>query len=297
MLPRPFGPFDRYELPNGTEVFFRAQDHAYYGQIQSKAGKWTGIQSARYSGVTTVVKPLDFNPDRLLNWAARLNGEGIAVLAADGLSLDDPDDMRNALSWLETGDGIWSALEEARLLFSDKRDDKARVGTNVHKHALHALATGKSVPDFSRMTEEEKGYARGVMGFWHENEPEPLASEFVVCSHELQVAGTPDLRCTLGAGEYAGSLCLVDAKTSGWIPAKHHGQLAGYEELSVESGWYPTEHQLILQVDATGGYELIRSTATREDFRAAVVVYRASNRILSECNKARKTAVELKAAA
>lgn len=272
-----FGPFERHEMPNGTEVFYRDSDHAYYqGAQEKKNGEWSG--KGRLTGVSTVVAPYDFRPDRLLNWAARTNGEGVAILAAEGLSQEDPDDMRTALAWLSSADAIWQALTNAELTFNHLRDARAAEGTNVHEHALRALATGRPVPDLSALTPAERGYARGVIAFWHEREPVPTHSEQVVADLDLGVAGRFDLRCDLlWQGERVHA--IVDCKTSGFIPTKHHAQLAGYEHCAVRSGFDPTDIRLILQVDAKGGYELIEAQASAPDFIIAVELYRRAAQI------------------
>lgn len=284
------GPFEKHTMPSGTDVYYRDGDHSYWTGIKpDKQKEYTG--TGRLTGVSTVVAPLDFRPDNLMKWAAHLQGHGVSVLAAEGLSLDDTDEIRAALSWLGSADSVWLALEEARLLFSDRRDDAAIRGTNVHEKALLALATGRPVPELRFFAREDAGYARAVMAFWHECEPEVLEAEQVVCSPTHGIAGRFDLRAHLH-GTYRGQrfdgVCLIDAKTSGYIPAKHHGQLAGYDLLAIESGIGPSDRRLILQVGADGSYELIDAQATHEDFLAAVTVYRAAGRICRDAGRARK---------
>lgn len=299
MRPELIGAFERHTLPDGSSVYYRDGDHSYWRAIKPDKQKgYTG--TGRLTGVSTVVSPFDWRPDNLMKWAARTNCDGIAALAAEGLSLDDIHDMRSALSFLSGGDGIWSALEDARLLYSDRRDDAATRGTNVHKHGLAEMAEGKPVPAFPSMTEEEKGFGRGVMAFWHELEPEPLASEEVVFHDKLGVAGRLDLRARLHGsyrGErFDGALCLVDAKTSGFIPAKHHVQVAGYDHCAQACGIEPCERLLILQVGADGRYELIDVHATGEDFETAVDLYRRAARINRVAGAARRERQEAIAA-
>lgn len=297
---REIGPFEEHRLPSGVTVYYRDSDHSYWSGIKGTEEKgYTG--TGRLTGVSTVASPLDFRPDNLMKWAAHLQGHGVSVLAAEGLSLEDVEDMRGALQWLATGDSVWNALEEARLLFSDRRDDAASRGTNVHKHGLHAMAEGRPVPDLSLLTAEEQGFVRGIMAFWHECEPEVLQAEQVIAIPEHGVAGRFDLRARLH-GTYrgerlGGAVCMVDAKTSGFVPAKHHGQLAGYDLGAITSGFGPSDRQMILQVDAFGRYELIDGQGTHDDFLDALRVYRASGRINRECGKARRAAAAPQAVA
>lgn len=282
------GAFEAHAMPSGVVVYYRDSDHSYWSGVKTaRNGDVTG--TGRLTGVTTVVAPYDWRPDNLMRWAARLNGEGVAALAADGLSLDDAEDMRAALRWLETGESVWSALADARLLYSDARDDAATRGTNVHKHALHALATGAAVPDLGALADAERGYALGVAAFWLDHEPQPICSEQVVGDLKLNVAGRLDMIATMGAGEWRGQTLVVDAKTSTFLPTKHHAQLAGYRGMAVNCGVVPAlDGGLILQVDADGGYELVPVTATWRDFVVAVDLYRRAARIGRASNAARK---------
>jgi hypothetical protein len=268
-MPEMFGDFERHEMPDGSSVYYRDSNHSYWRDIKPKGKTWSG--TGRLTGVSTVCAPLDFRPDNLMRWAARLNGEGIAVLAS--------------------ADAIWQALQDSELTFEHVRDKAAARGTNVHKHALHALASGAAVPAFDQLTEEERGYARGIMAFWHECEPEPLQAEQVVWSDRLGIAGRFDLRARL-MGSYRGqsllgATCMVDAKTSGFIAAKHHGQLAGYDLLARECGIGESERLLILQVGDDGSYELLDSAATHDEFEDALRVYRSAGRIASATRAAR----------
>lgn len=284
--PEMIGAFERHLLPNGVEVFYREADHSYYAEVKQAGSKVTGVRDARLTGVSTVVAPFDWRPDSLMSWASRIDLAGVAALAAEGLSLDDGDDMRACLDWLRDGEAILAALTDARLHHTQARDDAAQRGTNVHKHALQALATGSAVPDFSAMTEEEAGYARGVMGFWHETEPEPLLAEHVVADLELRVAGRLDLIATIGAGPYAGRTLVVDAKTSGFLPVKHHAQIAGYVGCAARCGLADPEGGLILQVTPDGGYRLIPVCASWEDFVLAVHLYRRASAIGADARRA-----------
>jgi hypothetical protein len=297
-MPEIIGDFERHEMPDGTSVYYRDSDHSYWRDIKPKGKAWSG--TGRLTGVSTVCAPLDFRPDNLMRWAARLNGEGIAILASEGLSCDDVEDMRASLAWLGSADAIWQALQDSELTFEHVRDRAAARGTNVHKHALHALASGAAVPAFDQLTEEERGYARGVMAFWHECEPETLQAEQVVWSDRLGIAGRFDLRARL-MGSYRGqsllgATCMVDAKTSGFIAAKHHGQLAGYDLLARECGIGESERRLILQVGDDGSYELLDSAASHDEFEDALRVYRSAGRI-GRATRAARTASAQAAAA
>lgn len=304
--------FAEHVMPNGAVCFYRDSDHSYWPSIKPKSKKpdaeWSGCKP-QLTGVSTVSGPFDFQPDNLMRWSARTNGIGIALLAADALALEDADDIKTALAWLEDHTTIWKALQEAGLTYEDLREQRADEGTNVHKHALYALASGKAVPDYDEMTAVEHGYAQGVAAFWLEHDPLPLQAEQVVIDLGLGVAGRFDLRARLRArcgrpkcpcqsmlllaeGETpptpGAGLFMADAKTSGFIPTKHHVQVAGYEHCASVSGLGETEAQWILQVDPAGGWELIPCRANAEDFAIATYAYRRSARIAKDAKNDRK---------
>ena len=282
------GDAESHTMPDGSVVVYRDRDHSYWTSA-TVDGNGASKCSGRLTGVTSVVSPYDWRPDNLMRWAANLNVAGVAALAAEGLSVDDIHDMRACLRWLESGESITAALEMGRLHWTQTRDDAATQGTDVHRYALQALAGGHPVPDLSRFAPDDQGHARGIMAFWLECEPEPLHTEQIVCDLELGVAGRFDLICDL---TYNGvrQRALVDAKTtsSGFLPTKHHVQLAGYEHCASRVGIEPTEVRLILQVFPDGRYVLTPSCATADDFLVAVDLYRREARIKRELNAHRR---------
>lgn len=292
------GPFERHDLPSGVSVFYREKDHSYWERAnEKKPGEWTG--SGRLTGMSTVCAPYDFHPDGLMKWAARSQGLGVAALAAGAFEHDDAQTIRAALAWLETGETIWSALSDAKLLYSDLTEQAATRGTNVHKHGLHAMARhalrdpdAPPVPRRENLTAEEWGYVRGVMRFWIEHTPAPMLAEAVVADPALGVAGRLDLIArlhgTVNGQPLRGAVCLLDAKTSGFIPTKHHVQVRGYDRLADASGYGRADRLFILQVDPEGGYELLPVHAEDVDVEYAIHVYRRAGAINREAGKDRR---------
>ena len=268
------------DTPAGHKIFYRDSDHSYWSEVsEKKPGKWTGVRAARLAGISTVIAPYAGDPDPLLRWAARLTREGVAALAAEGMGLDDLDDMRAALSWLQSADSIGHALTDATLSHDQERDRRAIQGTNVHKLSLEEMASGAVVPDYAAMTTEEKAYSEGIEDFWIENDPDPEHSETMVTDPDLRVCGRLDLIATLRRGKYAGMRAQIDGKTSGFIPAKHHVQVAGYKHCAEVSGYGETDAEFILKITPEGKYRLIPVHATADSFRLAVGVYRDMGRI------------------
>lgn len=283
--------FEFHTMPNGTTCVYRESDHSYWREANGDSGK------GRLTGVSTVVAPYDWNPDGLMKWACRLNHDGIATLASLGLSQEEPDDMRAELDWLLTGERITDTLAAHDLDHTSQKEKRGREGTNVHQHALHALATGQELPSYDKLTDEELGYAEGILRFWRENQPVTLCSEVVVFSDALGIAGRFDWSGGLNAGDFKGSFALLDAKTSGYLSTKFHVQIEGYRKCSADAGFKPTDLGLILQVKPDGMYDLIPSCATEQSFLNAVNVYRDAARIGREQNAARKTSAALRQAA
>jgi len=286
-------PFSRHLLPDGSSIAYREDQHAYYRDVRwdKPQGQWCGV--GRLTGVSTVVKPFDWTPGPLMAWAARLDRNGVATLAAEGLSLDDPDDMRATLGWLASGESISGALDDARLSYAHARDDAAARGTSVHKHSLRALASGRPVPDLAAMTVEERDYSRGVIAFWHEREPVPLHSEQVVADLGLGVAGRLDLICELD-----GRTVLLDCKTVSKVPepgipqrlpySSQHVQIAGYALLAESCELASVDGTATLQVFGDGSYRLVPGCAGPADFELALGVYRSAAAIQKAARKAVK---------
>lgn len=247
-----FAPWERHTLPNGSIVYYRDSDHVYATEIREVQGKWSYVQASRLTSVTTAIRPLDHEPDSLIRWAVRQSEAG--------------------LDWAQV------------------RQERARAGTNVHKHALHALATGQALPNFDVLTEEERGYALGVLAFWHKYEPVPELSEQVVYSAEHRVVGRLDLIARID-----GRRVMVDAKTteSGFIPVKHHAQGPLYDLCAEECGIGGTDEQYILMVypDPDREPDLIPSLGTHEGALCALATYREAQRISSGMAAQRKARV------
>ena len=295
---------ERIDLPNGQSLWYIDEhptdpkcNHSYW-----RHNPKTELKGRRLTGVTTVVKTLDYDPSNLLRWAARTQCIGIAELF--GLATIGDDQGLADLDWLSTPDAIWKALEERLLTFEHVRDRAAKRGTNVHQIAFQALGMGRPVPDLERLTEEEKGHAKAIMAFWLDHEPDPDCVEQIVYSERLGVAGRLDF---LGAINGYDGPCVIDAKTGGYLSAGAHAQVGGgYPLLAVESGlvpgtegspnvsltkvheWAGSLTSLLLQTREDGTYELIRAEGTAEHFESAVKTYRAAGAIKGAAGRAWK---------
>lgn len=259
---------ERVTLPSGEQLFYFDADHSYW-RVNDK-----GSRGRRLTGVTTVVKTLDHDPSRLLNWAAKTQLIGVAELwATDAPSQFFADETT-----------LWEALKANQLTWEDVRDRAGSRGTDVHRLVFEALANGLD-PWTVTMTDEEKGYAAGVVKFWQEEEPEALLVEQIVYSERLGVAGRLDFYGSIKSREGVG---IIDLKTGGFLSASAHAQVGGgYVTLVQESGWDPPVWSAMLQVK-DGDYTLVEAEGTPESFEAAVVCYREAARINSAASRARK---------
>ena len=119
---------EKIDLPGGESLWYFDEDHSYW-----RHNPKTGKRGRRLTGVTTVVKPLDYNPENLLRWAAKTQCKGIALLAEEA----SPEDL---LRWLHNPDAIWRELEDHGLTYENVRDKAGVEGTNAHVLAFQAVS-------------------------------------------------------------------------------------------------------------------------------------------------------------
>lgn len=284
-------PAEYVELPSGDALWYIDDDHP---SQQMRHSYWrhnpkTGKKGTRLTGVTTITKVLDYDPSRLLNWAAETQCIGIAELF-----LADPDDT----TWLASKEQIVQALREASLTFDDVRDLAATEGTNVHKIAFQALAMGRDMPDLDALSERERGLAYAVMAFWLDHDPEAAQIEQIVYAPTLGVAGRLDFRGTLDRCDNEDCHChrldlsepgVLDLKTGGFLSAAAHAQVGGgYPMLAELSGFGNSGWAVILQVRDDGTYDLVPVRGTPAGFAGAVETYREAGRINREAGKDRE---------
>lgn len=284
------------ELPNGLRLYYRDRDHSYWRCNDDLS------RGKRYTGVTTVIKPIDFDPERLLKWAAKLNTIGVARRVESALEteypIDDPETLRASLDWLlsEDPERIWAELERHGLTYEDIREERATLGTNIHEIVLGSLARGEPTPDFSALTSEEEGYAHAVIDFWLDHNPAVLEVEQIVADEELGVAGRYDVTASFGECDDAlcpchggsGSIGLIDCKTGSFVAEREHCQVALYAHLRERAGLGAVEWTGLLHVGANGRYRLWTGNAALEEALSAVETYRARGRIRNRAGKERK---------
>jgi len=246
------GDFEVHELPSGVTVYYRDSDHSYFDRIEERPGdKWVGPNASRLPSPSTVAKVYD----------------------------------------LQLADRLSAAAARAGLEWFERKDRRATEGTNVHEKVLEILAAGERVPSLADVSEAERGYAQGVIAWWAEVEPEPIATEQVVYSPIHRFAGRLDLIATID-----GKRTIVDLKT-GFIGESAHVQLGGYWLAATESGFGPIDEMLLLKVYDDGSYSALSGLATPTDFTRALNVYREAKKLGKGVREQMKAAQEARDAA
>ena len=255
-----FGELVRHALPK-ADVYYRDSNHSYWSGCKENpkaSGGFSG--TGRLTGVSTLVKPFDWNPDSLMRWVERLTLEGVSRGFKDQKVPEDPFALR-------------TLLEQKGLRWEQIRDEAGTRGTKIHDIILNALATAEDVPDLSALPEDLRGYGQAVMKWWHFRDPEVLYAEQVVCSSEHGFAGRVDLVCKIKG--FDGPV-VADLKTGSFISNGDMVQPLGYDLGLVHSGLLdqPADGHLIVQVDEKGSFREIWTPATHDEFLAALRLYR-----------------------
>lgn len=307
-----YWPFTRYEMPNGSEVFYRDDTHSYYSELkpvtQGRGEKkrvvaYQGVQAASLPSPSTVAKYADPNPDKLMGWSARMEREGFCLLI--GEILDDselldlpvtPEVMRG----LTDPEKVYEELQNRKLTWKDLRDAKGDTGQTAHDE-LELILRGE--PGQSEVPESDAGYVEGVRAFFHDlGEWECIAQECVVYSAEHAFAGRFDALLRVPLTDHAGKsheeVWLLDLKVSGFIGRSYHNQLAGYDLAARECGVGEPDRHIVLQVNEEGGYVPHEGHGTHEGFLWNLHSYRDGQRLDSAIRKdARERAREAEAVA
>ena len=185
-------------------------------------------------------------------------------------------------------------LTEYRLTTSHIRDTASSRGQTVHS-AFSYWATTGMLPIPAEYPEHEQAYVIALIKFLQAVPTlEPLEIELAVGSVEHGFAGRFDLRgktteahkvvtkvypkvdektTRIPAGVF-----LFDLKTSTDIYPEHSLQLGGYELASIESGYEPTDGQVVVQLGDDGRYQCRRAHSTGEDFLAVKACWHALKR-------------------
>lgn len=276
--PEMVGRFERHSLPDGSEIYFEREKHAYYGEIKESAraeGGYSYVQSSRLPGVSTIAKHLDASVEALLYWAVKLEQTGIAKLAVRAL------EQGHDMSWLQSQESIRAQLAEAGLSWTDIRDEAAERGNLSHQLQVEIFTGGK--PSLSMFPDDQRGYGQALFSWVRDRRPRPIAVERVTASLALGVAGTFDLMAEVDPDRFDSLpfeidrpfTILSDAKSreSGKDRRSDHIQLIGYEASNRACEIGATDHRLALLLLPDGTYKEKWCVATEADFAAALVAH------------------------
>jgi hypothetical protein len=184
------------------------------------------------------------------------------------LYLDHPDIELNPRT-KKPRSAIEALLGEIRHHPNAIKDDKATIGTSIHKAAEDLGITGQ-VPDVDEFPEDDRGYLQALARFWIAMDPEVVHQEVIVASWTHQYAGRFDLEARTKAHGYA----RYDFKTSGGIYSEYDVQMSGYDLASTEMGREPVEGNYLVWLQPTGDFEVVPTTTSHADFLVELVAMR-----------------------
>ena len=294
--------------PSGIEIRYQAEPKRGY-QVRSgvRADGSHNFDWRDAPSVTTVLGVLDKSA-ALTWWGQKIGVAGVIELVNRGLLVGAYDTggaevggkWKSYLAHEVSGtpatlESVMPLIVSEKLSTNHARDKAGDRGISVHDAFETWCVTGNK-PDPSIFPDEERGYVEGLNAFLDDVNPEPYAAEVMVGSVEHGFAGRYDARIRIPkecqvvfhrtpkrGPQYAtlkAGVLLGDLKTSKGVYMESHGrQLEAYELASVECGYDPTTARGILHVNAEGGYELVRSICTGQDFLDVLKVWNGNQRI------------------
>ena len=167
-------------------------------------------------------------------------------------------------------DKVVSILKARKLTHKDVWSAKADLGTATHD-ALEKLCAG-TVPSLNSYEEEVRPYIKAVCGWFVDNDPKVIDTEFLVASRTWMYAGRFDLLY-----ERNGKRVLCDLKTSASVRPAYLIQLAGYSLALEECGYPPVDRMEVVWAKPDGNYKVVESKATHADFLNQLAAYVSYN--------------------
>lgn len=211
----------------------RTEFHAY---LHKSGNKWLQMY-----GVTSLLGYWG-EKDKLVQWAVDRTVDHIGAWANP--LLEDDEDGAGYIK-----DGLEVKLGEARKAHKTSLNSASATGTLIHSEIEHYI---KKCIEYGGKLHgvgyEGSDQLKLFMMWAMENDVEFLASEKVVYSKRLWVAGTLDALCIWNGKRY-----LLDIKTSNWISPKHFLQCGGYAEMLDE----PVDGCVIVQLPRSGGINVV----------------------------------------
>lgn len=261
MARRPWWEWDAAELKHSTEVPAGYKIDYYEKPHGNDVWRKYLIEGeALQLSVSDISSAIDDGKSSAMAWkAGRIWRDGICELVNRQVDMpwDDPEMVEEL-------------LKRSRLRHTDQWDDKADLGTLVHT-VLESLCAN-TVPTLSDFDTDVQPYVRAVCGWYADNDPHVLDTEFLVASREYKFAGRFDLLY-----EQNGQRVLADLKTSKAVYPSHLIQLAGYSLALEECGYAPVDRMEVIWAKPDGSYKVVDSKATHRDFLNHLAAYCSFN--------------------
>jgi hypothetical protein len=203
----------------------------------------------------------------LVPWAERVSIEGTVEAIQSG-ALDSEIDPEDAVA----------VIRGARLGAEGVRDEAAQRGKAIHAVFYTYVTTGR-FPRREEFSQAAWPWAQATARVLLTLQPEPELAETPVCNPRYRYAGRPDLiaRC-----HYNGQRrrVLLDYKTGkGRIYDSAHYQTRLYAQCLEPCQIEPVDDILLVGVDDSGGFELVRCEASEPDALNLLMVCLSRKRI------------------
>jgi len=193
--------------------------------------------------------------------------------------------VRRGLIDLDTPDEeAVRAVRAAKLGGDGARDEAAGRGINLHQILQTYMESGRA-PNPVDHPHEHRPYIKGLARWLVTVRPEPVAIEFLVCDPERRYAGRADLLARIGP-----KLTLVDLKTNprGAIFESAHLQVKLLRQAEERYGDHLIDDELLVSLDAKGGYREMQSVASMTLAERALDFYVEVKNLCSECDSANR---------
>ena len=213
-----------------------------------------------FPSVTNIIKATV--PKELAWWGMQVGVQGTIDLLKMGYRIHPAPN---------TADFLIAKLTEHKLTVNDTLKKAGARGTEVHD-ILETYGKTGNLPE--TISASAAGYAKALVLWLMENQPEFYEQEIKTASPTYRYAGTFDGKAILGAGKYKGSYMLLDIKTSKRVyKDQHYPQLEAYEQAEIELGENPTDLRMVVRLADTGKYQMSVSTDTFNDFKVLLDHY------------------------
>lgn len=163
------------------------------------------VNRTKYPGVTKILAQMA--KDGLIGWAARTTAE---------YAVDHWDEL-DALKTSERLKLIGSAS-------TSERDTAGRRGTQVHRLAEQIVTLPPDEAAAVEVPEALAAHVDSYLSFLADHQPDPVATELIVCNRRVRYCGTADL-----VAEMHGATWLLDLKTSKSVRASTALQVCAYQ--------------------------------------------------------------------